>query len=561
MTITDRLRFSVLEANTDNILARDLVVKEPQVRANLSAPSTIQFKMVQTESAKSAAGIKWKNNGQVIVCEVEIDRVRRVFCFGTVSDNKVDPETGDLSIQCTGLIGYPKNKPLLENYNPIAVDPFEIVQLVWAHLQSFSNANLGVEVVPASSGTQMLPGYSYDGNILNFDFFAVFYRASDLNDCGDLVSGLARDIPFDMIEEAEWNADRSELTRRIRLGYPQGGVQQENLAFRLGENVVSAEKAEEMDIEPVSDVIIRGWLPGKVMSSELSNEDPTRYRATIIEEDAQIDSTERAAAWAKRKLTRRNIPVSFSKITIDVNHSNAPLGSFWVGDSIYVQAKDYPWYGNIEGWHRVTYIDYSEDKATAEIGLKVDGAFNYDPIEYDPNYDQQPTTDENRLVNGYFGSNLVGWVSQRGQWIRTNSETYETVYVSTSGSVRIDCDDHGEAFQSHVATCVPGETLRLQCVVKYNGMSCTDEEVATFQLLAITSKNGDITLGETFVVDEIIGHPGTVGWQQLRMTEWTVPDGINEVALRFNVTNNVTGGVAWWTYARVVPSDSPGVPI
>lgn len=558
--ITDRLRFTVIEANTDAILARDLVVKEPKVRVNLSSPSTIQFKMVQTESVKSAAGINWKRNGQCIVCEIEIDNERKVFAYGIISDPTVDKQTGEMSISADGLMAYPKNKPLLVNFNPIAVDPFEIVQLVWAHLQSYSNANLGVEVAPASSGTQMLPGYSYDGNILNFDFFAVFYRASDLSDCGDILSGLARDIPFDMIEEAEWNEDRTALTRRIRLGYPQGGVQQNNLSFRLGENVVDAEKAEEIDIEPVTDVLIRGWLPGKVMSSELSNADSTRYRTTIIEEDAYIDSTERAAAWAKRKLSRRNIPKSFKTITINANHSNAPIGSFWVGDSIYVQAKDYPWYGDIEGWHRVTYIDYDEEKGTAEIGLKVDGAFNYDPIEYDPNYDQQPTTDLNRLVNGYFGTNLVGWISLRGQWIRTNQETYETVYAQNSGSIRIDCDDHGEAFQSHVATCVPGEHLRLQCVVKYNNMTCTDQAQPTFQLLGITSKNGDLTVGETFVIDEIIGHSGSAGWQQLKMDDWLVPDGINEIALRFNVVDNVTGGTAYWTYARIVPSGSPGVP-
>jgi hypothetical protein len=560
MTITDRLRFSVIEANTNNILARDLVVKEPRPRANLSAPSTIQFKMDQTESVRSSSGINWKNWGLYIVCEIEIDGIRQVYAYGMVTDNRVDPESGDLSIQATGVMGYAKNTPLLVNYNPIAVDPFEIIQLIWAHLQSFSNANLGVGVTPASSGTQMLPGYSYDGNILNFDFFAVFYRASDLLDCGDIITGLARDIPFDMIEEAEWNDDRTELIRNIRLGYPQGGVQQENLVFRFGENVIKAEKAEEMDIEPVSDVIIRGWLPGKVYSSELSNADPTRFRRVILEEDAYIDSTERAAAWAKRKLTRRNIPLSFQKIVIDANHSHAPLGSFWVGDSIYVEAKDYPWYGDIEGWHRVTYIEYDEEKSLAEIGLKVDGAFNYDPIEYDPDYDQQPTTDENRLANGYFASNLIGWISEKGQWIRTTIEQYQTVYVTSPGAVRIDCDDHGEAFRSHAAHCTPGEHLRLQCVVKYNDVTLANNIQPTFQLIGIPSFNGDTSVAAPFVIDQLNGSPGTVGWQQLKMDDWEVPPLVNEISLRFNVTAAVTDGTAFWTYARVVPSDSPGVP-
>lgn len=559
--ITDRLRFSVIEVNTDRILTRDLVVKEPKVRPNLSGASSMQFKIDQNESMASAAGIAWKNNGQLVICEMEVDGVQFIFAWGLVTDNQVDKQTGEMSIQCTGMLGYPQNRPYLENFNPIAVDPFEIISRVWAHLGSFSNANLGIVIEPASSGTQMLPGYSYDGNILNFDFYAVFYRASDLNDCGDIINGLARDIPFDMIEEATWNEDKTELTKKIRLGYPQGGFQQDSLTFRLGENVIEAEKMEEKDIMPVTDVIIRGWLPGRVYSSELSNADPTRYRTTILEEDAQIDSTERAAAWAHRKLTRRNIPISFKTITIDANHPNAPLGSFWLGDSIYIYAPDYPWYGTIEGWHRVTYIDYDQDKGQAEIGVKVQGAWDYDPIEYDPNNDgTQPVADSNRLANGYFATNLGGWTSVKGQWIRTTLQTFETEFNNNSGAVRIDCDDNGEQFESHVAGCKPGEELRLQCVVKYDDMTCADNTHATFQLLGITSLNGDLSVGETFVIDEIIGTPGQSGWVPLKLSTWTVPEGINEIRFMFNVDPNVTNGTAYWTYARIVPASDPLVP-
>jgi hypothetical protein len=559
--ITDRFRFTVIEVNTDRILTKDLVVKEPKIRPNLSAPSTMEFKIDQNQQFLSSRGITWKINGQLVVCELEIDYVQYVWAWGLVSDAKVDQASGDMEIQVTGMLGYLNNRPYLENFNPIAVDPFEIVSRVVAHLGSFSNANLGISVVPASSGTQMLPGYSYDGNILNFDFFAVFYRASDMNDCADIVNGLARDIPFDMIEEAEWNEDKTVLNKQFRLGYPQGGFQQNSLTFRLGVNVIKAEVMEPPDIQQATDVIVRGWLPGRVMSAELSNADPTIYRTTILEEDAQIDSTERAAAQAKRRLTRRNIPISFKSMTIDPNHPDAPLGSFNVGDSVYCYAPNYPWYGDIEGWHRVTYIDLDQDKNQAEVGLKVEGAWQYDPIEYNPDLDgSQPAADANRLANGYFANNLGGWTSNQGQWIRTTLETYQTQYNLNSGAVRIDCDDHGEQLESHVAGCVAGEDLRLQCVIRYDGVTVADGAAPTFQLLGVTSYNGDLSVGETFVIDEIIGTPGSSGWVPLKMDHWTVPDGINEIHFIFNVTANVTGGVAFWTYARIVPGNSPLVP-
>lgn len=558
--ITDRLRFTVIEVNSDTILTRDLVVKEPKVRPVLSGPCTMEFKVDQNEQVLSSAGITWKDNGQLVVCEIEIDHVQIIFCWGLTSNCKVDQTTGELDVQVTGMLGYPQNRPYLENFNPIAVDPFEIAARIWAHLGSFSNANLGITVQPASSGTQMLPGFSYDGNILNFDFFAVFYRATDLNDSGDIINGLAHDIPFDMVEKAVWNSDRTALVKWIQLGYPQGGLEQDSLTFRLGVNMIKGEVMEWPDIKQVTDVIVRGWLPGKVYSSELANADPTVYRTTILEEDAQIDSTERAAAQAKKKLTRRNIPISFKNITIDANHPDGPLGSFDVGDSIYIYAPNYPWYGTIEGWHRVTYIDYDQEKGQAEVGTKVTGAWDYDPIEFDPDAGNTPAFDDNRLSNGYFAANLSGWLSLRGQWFRTTLETFATQYNFNAGAVRIDCDDHGEQFESHVAGCTPGEQLRLQCVVKYDNMHCTNGGVATMQLLAITSFNGDTSVGEVFVVGEIIGGAGTVGWTNLKMNSWTVPDGINEVRLMFNVDANVLNGTAYWTYARIVPASDPGVP-
>ena len=560
MTITDRIRFTAIQCNTDEILARDLVAKNARFRVNLSASCDITFTMDKNEYVVSAAGIEWKAWSLWIVADLEINGVQKTFAVGILDDNtKVDKKTGELSVSATGYLTYPKGLPYLENFNPIAVDPYEVVQRIWAHIQSFSNANVGVNVVPASSGTQMLPGFSYDGNILNFMFFAVFYRAVDLNDCWDIISGLSRDIPFDMIEEPYWNADKTVLTKNVRLGYPQGGLQQNSLTFRVGENVLDAEKADEQTIEPVSDVIIRGWRPNQVMSSKLSNADPTRLRRTIIEEDAQIDSTERAAAWAKRKLTRRNIPPSFKTITIDPNHPNAPLGSFWVGDSIMIEAPHYSWYNEISGWHRVMYIDYDEGKGNCEVGVKVYGAFNWDPIQYDPNYINQPTADLNRLANGYFGDNLAGWVTLRGQWFRTTLKVYGTIYSSNSGSVRVDCDDAGEDFQSHVVGVTPGEKLRLQCVVMYQNFICP-ANVDGLQLLGITSINGDTTLGETFVVDKITGPSGNSGWNMLEMLEWTVPANINELRLQFHVDPQVGGGITWWTYARIVPSDSALVP-
>ena len=585
--ITDRLRFTVFEVNTNRILARDLVVKDPQVISNLSAPSSMMFKVAQGEQYASSNNISWKNWGQWVVCEQEYNGVSEIFCYGIVIDNKVDPMNGELSLQIQGPMGYPKTIPWLENFNPIAVDPFEVVQRVWAYLQSFENSQLGIEVgtytydsgnniirdgdgtpiLGSSSGTQMLPGFNFDGNTLTFDFYAMFVRMSDFPDSGDMITGLARDLPFDMIEKANWNAARTELHKQIILAYPYGGVQQESLTFRFGDNVISATQADEAEIMPVSDVIVRSWQPGKVYSAQISDVDMTRARRVVMEETVNIDSTERAAAWAKRRLQRRNVPNYFSKIVIDPNHPSGPLGSFHVGDSIRVQAPDFPWVGTIDQWHRVLSITYAETSSGSsgqqgggggqstppgmvELALKVEGAFNYEPIYYDPNYAEQPVTDLNRLSNGYFDESLAGWTPQRGQWFRVATITYSTDYNTNAGSVRIDCDDLGERLVSHRASCTAGEHLKLCVAIRWQTVTSGSDDA--FQLIAFTSLDS-VPVG-SFVVDQITNPNGTQGWHLLEMDDWVVPNGVNEVAFQFNVTSGVTAGIAWWTFARVVPS-------
>lgn len=545
--IVDRLRFTILEVNTNRILTRDLVVKDAQVMVNLSGASNVMFTVDQGQQLASSYGIDWKSWGQWIVPEIETDQYGKI-CLGAqlVSSTRIDPASGAIQIEGTGFLGYPKGIPWQENFNPIAVDPAEVIQRIWAHLQSFPNANLGVDVLPSSTGTQMLPGYGFDGSILSFDFFALFIRAVDFVDCGDMITQLARDLPLDLFEEVSWDATRTNLTKTVRIAYPNGGERQDFLAFRLGENVINAEKAEELEIEPVSDVIIRSWLPGKTYTSQLSNADMTRARRTIMEEAANIDSNERAAAWAKRKLTRRNIPKSFSKITIDPNHPHAPFGSWWLGDSIYVEAKNYPWTGDIAEWHRITSITIKDSEPLITLGVKVEGAFNYDPIEYDPNAIEQPVEDLNLVPNGYFTNSLAGWYGIGGIWFRL-----ATIGYSGDGCVRCDAADPGQKeLRSAKISVNPGETVSVQAAVRYEEIEISGTPPWTYAVAVNTYLGGGI-ISERQIVASYT-HDGTGPFTVLK-GNFTVPaTGVNEISVSLLVNAAAIHGKTWWDDVRVL---------
>ena len=583
--ITDRLRISVIECNTNNVIARDVVVKQVVPIVKLSGPSHLTFVVPYQESTLSAFGVDWKKWGRWIICEMEIDGVRRIHTAGIITSDKIDPKTGDYNIEAQGPTFYPQGIPWLQDYQDIAASPATVVEKVWAHLQSYGNAGLNVIVNPDESlkNMEMLPGYSFENSHLNFNFFAVFIRAVDMQDCGKYLDALARDIPFDFYERPEWNADHTKVINNIDLvhTYPDpndpdtiiGLTIQEHLAFRLGENVVEVELADGIDDKYTTDVIIRNWQPGKVMSANLNVEnasglsapnDPTLLRRVAMEEDINIESNERAAAWAKRKLTRRYIPDYFSKIVIDPNHSNAPYGKFGVGDQIFVEAI-YPWKGEIKEWHRITAIQYDEDKGLMELSLMVSGAFNYDPINYQPEYGaaEPPTT---LVPNGYFKDDMSNWNIIKGQWFRSTTINYQPNSEKIN-SARIDCDDSGESMASSLFPVTAGKRMIAECRVCWQNVDSSPSD--SFQLIAIPYQ-GAVAMPEV-VLGEITQPQGTQGWQQISTKNFVIPAGANFLSIKPNVTSGVKGEVrypedipngtnswdftgprrlptAWWTY-------------
>lgn len=388
MSYYDRFRFAVEDAH-GNFLTRDLIVMEPQIVRTLSGPCSISFKVHYNEPSvqhpDGSGPIQFKPWGHWIhALKTGLDGSEKVWASAIVKPSEVDPTTGILSLEAAGFSSYAKGLPWLVNWNPIAVDPFEIVEQIWNHIQSYSKGNLGVTVYPTSSGMQMLPGFSFNNEQYIQDFFAIFIREVDRNDCGDYINKLARDIPFDYFEESSWNTGKTAISKKIRLAYPSGGVNQTDLVFRLNENVVSAKQKVEAEIQWVSGISMKGWFPQKQYYSEFINADPDRYRRVIDESDVRIDSNERAAAWAHRKLTRRQVPHYYESINIDPYHPNAPFGSFDVGDTITVSGP-MPWVGtNVTQAHKIMAIGWDESKNSMELRLMAEGAFNYDPIDYVP---------------------------------------------------------------------------------------------------------------------------------------------------------------------------------
>lgn len=375
------MRFIVEQARTGLIQSRDLIVQEPKVVTMLSGPSNVTFKVKYGEP--SGAGIDWKAYGQLVHVEEtsQVTGQREIIASAITQPGEIDPETGDITVTAKGFSCYPDKIPWLDNWNPIAVDPFEVVHRIWNHVQSYAHGDLNVTVTPAESNTLLLPGFYFDGTEFVIDFFAYFVRAADYRDCMEEINNLARDIPFDYVEKSAWNEDRTAINKTLELAYPRRGIVQGGISFKIGENVLQATPSQETEIDWCSDVIVRGWFPGKVYSSSFSNADPHRFRRVIKEEDAMINSRERSEIWAKRKLQRRLVPKHWSSMIIDMYHPSAPWGSYEVGDDIFISGIQ-SFTGKIAEWHRIISMSPDPQTGRVELTMKHVDAFNYDMIEF-----------------------------------------------------------------------------------------------------------------------------------------------------------------------------------
>lgn len=528
----DRFRLIVQQTRGGNIISRDLTATNLMVQRALSGPCDIQCDVNPNDP--SVQGIYFKPWEQYIHVEKTMQGKRKIWASGIVAPSTVDEKTGVLHLKAKGFAGYPKGLPWLDDLNWVTNDAYEPVVEIWRYLQSFPHGDLDVEVFPKTSGVEMLPGYSYDGTSMSLNFFATFVRATDKLDCGDYIDALARDIPFDYAERSQWNHDRTDVIKKIELGYPRLGVIQQNLAFVLNENVLSAKPHTESQIDWVSDIGVTGVFPGFEYSFELANADPNRLRRYLNETDTSIDSNERAAAWAHRLLARRQTPAYWESITVDMHHPNAPFGTFDVGDTITVRGA-MPWVGDIAQDHKVIGISVDDTKNICQLTLKAEGEFNYDPIYF-------PDGSTNMVNNGGFDHNLDGWTPTGPGWDHDASQG-----VTALGSVTITADGNDHDLLTQAYGLSSFHIFPLAVKVKCNGAVASSGNGV--QLVA-QFYDDDMTPTSAVKIANAVNLSGTVPWQSLKGNVLT-PNGSTKVALRLHVGAEITAGTVWFDDAEL----------
>lgn len=301
-----------------------------------------------------------------------------------------------LSFEAVGVSAYAKGIPFegaftLAGTDPatgtagvgIHLDPADIVRAIWAELQSYPDAKLGVQVTGSTSvrvGTPPVPVNFVPAAGAPVSFVAGPYSALDWwssKDCGSEIDTLAKATPFDFVERAQWNPTKTAVDHFVDIGFPRAGRRLTEVRFAQDENLLDAIGPEETADLYASQVVMLGSGEGSATVRGYAGRPlGTRLRRVAVLDDKTVGSTARANALASSELDRRQALRDVTEITVMARHPNAPLGSFAVGDEVLLSAR-VPWAGEVRQFQRVLSYTYSPDSEAVKISMRSASSFSY----------------------------------------------------------------------------------------------------------------------------------------------------------------------------------------
>jgi len=301
-----------------------------------------------------------------------------------------------LSFEAVGVSAYAKGIPFegaftLAGTDPatgtagvgIHLDPADIVRAIWAELQSYPDARLGVQVTGSTSVRVGTP--PRDVNFVPaagapVSFVAGPYSALDWwssKDCGSEIDTLAKATPFDYTERAQWNPTKTAVDHFVDIGFPRAGRRLTEVRFAQDENLLDAiGPAETADLYASQVVMLGSGEGSATVRGRAGRPLGTRLRRVAVLDDKTVGSTGRANALASSELDRRQALRDVTEITVMARHPNAPLGSFAVGDEVLLSAR-VPWAGEVRQFQRVLSYTYSPDSEAVKISMRSASSFSY----------------------------------------------------------------------------------------------------------------------------------------------------------------------------------------
>lgn len=307
-----------------------------------------------------------------------------------VPDDGGDPVTGGIVVDCSyeeealkltaaGFTTYPhgtfyddstlwgprQGTGTIANPEIPRPDPVKVAQDLWVWIQSQDDSDLGVSIVGDLSSSVRVGSYEEPYRL----------RWWELPDIGSEIDSLAELTPFEYKEEYQWNADGTDVNRRLRFGVPRLGRRREDLRFVLGENIALPTTAATTGGDYANHVLGIGNGEGRKMIRADSTVRDGHLRRTRVVTDKTI--TSQSVMQTLVTVTREKMSETLDITSVAVTDSvNAPISAIHVGDDILVQTF-IPSHGVVELWVRVLSVTEGDNPGAAVLATQRSSAFLY----------------------------------------------------------------------------------------------------------------------------------------------------------------------------------------
>ncbi|MFD9721022.1 hypothetical protein [Streptomyces sp. NPDC059076] len=223
----------------------------------------------------------------------------------------------------------------------VYADRCKVARDIWAYAQSIPDGNLGVTVDSTTSTSTI--GTPAD------KLTSAWWDSRSLGDhLDDLVSPEATP---DYTCTTSWNSDKTDVVKRIRLGWPRLGARRTDLTFSTGVNIVEDPAITLSGDEYAQVVIALGAGDGSAKRREISAIRNGRLRLEHVSEYPEAKGRDILAGNAAAERKRRQNLRSVDRIIVRDSPA-APIGSWQIGDDVYTRVHN-AWTDYV-GWRRIT---------------------------------------------------------------------------------------------------------------------------------------------------------------------------------------------------------------
>lgn len=199
-------------------------------------------------------------------------------------------------------------------------------------------------------------------------------------DCGQKISGLATDTPFDFLENHAWNATKTGINHRIEIRYPRAGRRRDDLAFIVGDNVIVQPSAATKGDDFANAIFGLGNGDGSATVHTSTAISDGRLRRAKVLSRKETKSKASLDAKARDALIKSAAGLALDQITVR-DHPNAAIGSWELGDDILISFT-LPGLGKVDLWHRIVAWSLLTE-STASLKLERTDSFTYGALARD----------------------------------------------------------------------------------------------------------------------------------------------------------------------------------